>query len=145
MKVGRGCPPGLQSSLVLVAKVLTPSDTNGRIILPRVAVETNLPFVKGYRYDLLISSCISGSVGRLIHSLGITCYILSPVHCKLVELRMKLCCPADPGLSWGAMERLLAWLIFELRQNPSTSSARWAVTAPALTPDLPVLGLQMMG
>ncbi len=34
---------------VLVAKALTKSDTNGRVILPRVMVETNLPFLMGYR------------------------------------------------------------------------------------------------
>ena len=35
--------------MVLVAKALTKSDTAGRIILPRVSVESNLSFVNGYR------------------------------------------------------------------------------------------------
>lgn len=39
---------------MLVAKCLTNSDAaSGRIILPRVAVETNLPFVLGYRHYAL--------------------------------------------------------------------------------------------
>lgn len=44
---------------VLVAKCLTNSDaSSGRIILPRVAVETNLPFVLGYRhYALAVRDC----------------------------------------------------------------------------------------
>ena len=36
-------------TFVLVAKTLTKSDTGGRIILPRVAVEANLAFIVGYR------------------------------------------------------------------------------------------------
>lgn len=34
---------------VLVAKTLTKSDTAGRVILPRVSVESNLSFLMGYR------------------------------------------------------------------------------------------------
>jgi hypothetical protein len=34
---------------VLVAKTLTRSDTNGRVILPRVSVEANLTFLVGYK------------------------------------------------------------------------------------------------
>lgn len=41
---------GGQCSSVLVAKVLTISDaSHGRVILPRVAVEANLSFVRQYR------------------------------------------------------------------------------------------------
>lgn len=41
---------GGQSTSVLVAKVLTNSDaSHGRVILPRVAVEANLSFVRQYR------------------------------------------------------------------------------------------------
>ena len=36
-------------SVVLVAKTLTKSDTLGRVILPRVAVETNMSFLTSYR------------------------------------------------------------------------------------------------
>jgi hypothetical protein len=36
---------------VLVAKALTKSDTAGRVILPRVSVETNLSFLMGYRSE----------------------------------------------------------------------------------------------
>ena len=44
-------PEDLDSSVVLVAKRLTNSDaSSGRIILPRVAVETNLSFVVAYRH-----------------------------------------------------------------------------------------------
>lgn len=47
---GSGAPPaGLARSFVLVAKALTRSDTNGRIILPRVSVEANLTFLIGYK------------------------------------------------------------------------------------------------
>lgn len=35
--------------VVLVAKALTKSDTLGRVILPRVAVETNMSFLTSYR------------------------------------------------------------------------------------------------
>ena len=38
-----------QQTFVLVAKTLTKSDTQGRVILPRVAVEANLAFIVGYR------------------------------------------------------------------------------------------------
>ncbi len=44
-------------TFVLVAKTLTKSDTQGRVILPRVAVEANLAFIVGYRYS---SACIIG-------------------------------------------------------------------------------------
>ena len=40
---------GATQGFVLVAKALTKSDTHGRVILPRVMVETNLPFLMGYR------------------------------------------------------------------------------------------------
>ena len=46
---GSGKPTNLAKSFVLVSKVLTNSDTHGRIILPRVAVEANLSFLMGYR------------------------------------------------------------------------------------------------
>lgn len=39
-----------QRTFVLVAKTLTKSDTQGRVILPRVAVEANLAFIVGYRW-----------------------------------------------------------------------------------------------
>lgn len=43
---------------VLVAKCLTNSDaSSGRIILPRVAVETNLPYVTAYRHYSLAVRC----------------------------------------------------------------------------------------
>ena len=42
-------PPDPGGVVVLVAKALTKSDTAGRIILPRVSVESNLSFVNGYR------------------------------------------------------------------------------------------------
>ena len=35
--------------MVLVAKALTKSDTGGRVILPRVSVESNLRFLTGFR------------------------------------------------------------------------------------------------
>ena len=44
---------GAAHGFVLVAKALTKSDTNGRVILPRVMVETNLPFLMGYRCCLV--------------------------------------------------------------------------------------------
>ena len=47
---GSGTPKNLARSHVLVAKVLTNSDTHGRIILPRVSVEANLTFLMGYRW-----------------------------------------------------------------------------------------------
>ncbi len=49
---GSGTPKNLARSHVLVAKVLTNSDTHGRIILPRVSVEANLTFLMGYRCHL---------------------------------------------------------------------------------------------
>ena len=42
-------PPDPGGVVVLVAKALTKSDTAGRIILPRVSVESNLSFLTGYR------------------------------------------------------------------------------------------------
>jgi hypothetical protein len=42
-------PGGVEAGFVLVAKALTKSDMNGRVILPRVMVETNLSFLMGYR------------------------------------------------------------------------------------------------
>ncbi len=50
-------PPGRIH--VLVAKALTKSDTAGRVILPRVSVESNLSFLMGYR-------CLSLPCGILI-------------------------------------------------------------------------------
>ena len=41
--------PEQASSVVLVAKALTKSDTGGRVILPRVSVESNLRFLTGFR------------------------------------------------------------------------------------------------
>lgn len=53
---------------VLVAKALTNSDAgSGRVILPRLAVESNLPFVVGYRHYAL--SC-RDDAGR-VHALTI--------------------------------------------------------------------------
>lgn len=54
-----GTQPAPRRRAVLVAKCLTNSDaSSGRIILPRVAVETNLPFVLGYRhYALPVRDC----------------------------------------------------------------------------------------
>ncbi|KAK9835948.1 hypothetical protein WJX81_000533 [Elliptochloris bilobata] len=50
MARGGGAPPaGLARCFVLVAKALTRSDTNGRIILPRVSVEANMTFLVGYK------------------------------------------------------------------------------------------------
>ncbi|KAL4443641.1 hypothetical protein ABPG75_011378 [Micractinium tetrahymenae] len=51
--------PLLRRRCVLVAKQLTNSDaSSGRIILPRVAVESNLSFVLGYRhYALAVKDC----------------------------------------------------------------------------------------
>lgn len=46
---GAGGPGGVEAGFVLVAKALTKSDMNGRVILPRVMVETNLSFLMGYR------------------------------------------------------------------------------------------------
>jgi len=46
---GGALPAGLARSFVLVAKTLTRSDTNGRVILPRVSVEANLTFLVGYK------------------------------------------------------------------------------------------------
>ena len=47
---GGGAPPvGLAPSFVLVAKALTRSDTNGRVILPRVSVEANMTFLVGFK------------------------------------------------------------------------------------------------
>eukprot|EP00887_Chlorella_sp_A99_P001968 scaffold18.g1968.t1 len=44
-------PPPARRRTVLVAKCLTNSDAgSGRVILPRLAVESNLPFVVGYRH-----------------------------------------------------------------------------------------------
>ena len=37
---------------MLVAKTLTKSDTGGRVILPRVSVESNLRFLIGFRQAL---------------------------------------------------------------------------------------------
>ena len=51
-----------KSRSVLVAKCLTNSDaSSGRIILPRVAVEANLPFVTAYRHYAL---AVRDNVGR---------------------------------------------------------------------------------
>ena len=44
--------PEQASSVVLVAKTLTKSDTGGRVILPRVSVESNLRFLIGFRQAL---------------------------------------------------------------------------------------------
>ena len=53
---GSGVPKDLARCHVLVAKVLTNSDTHGRIILPRVSVEANLAFLMGYRQASPLSS-----------------------------------------------------------------------------------------
>ena len=66
--------------MLLVAKTLTNSDaSSGRIILPRVAVEANLPFVTGYRhyslsvrdtngrrYEFVIKSWANGTEHRRV-------------------------------------------------------------------------------
>lgn len=49
-------PPDPGGVVVLVAKALTKSDTAGRVILPRVSVESNLSFLTGYRYASLSPS-----------------------------------------------------------------------------------------
>ncbi len=51
MQSGREAPEQA-SSVVLVAKTLTKSDTGGRVILPRVSVESNLRFLIGFRQAL---------------------------------------------------------------------------------------------
>lgn len=55
LKLSKGpAPPVPRRAMVLVAKCLTNSDaSSGRVILPRVSVETNLPFVLGYRHYAL--------------------------------------------------------------------------------------------
>lgn len=74
---------GAGSAAVLVSKVLTNSDaTSGRIILPRVAVEANLPFVVGYRaysfgvrdragreWEFVIKSWANGTEQRRVYVL----------------------------------------------------------------------------
>ncbi|KAK2079427.1 hypothetical protein QBZ16_003119 [Prototheca wickerhamii] len=56
---GSACgTPAAEPLRVLVAKALTNSDAgSGRIILPRVAVETHLPFVTPYRHYALAVRC----------------------------------------------------------------------------------------
>ena len=50
--------PEQVSSVVLVAKALTKSDTGGRVILPRVSVESNLRFLIGFRRVAAASSLL---------------------------------------------------------------------------------------
>eukprot|EP00891_Asterochloris_glomerata_P000981 jgi/Astpho2/981/Aster-x0038 len=79
---GSGKPTNLAKSFVLVSKVLTNSDTHGRIILPRVAVEANLSFLMGYRsyklqlkdasgrmWDFVIKSWANGTEHRRVYVL----------------------------------------------------------------------------
>ncbi|KAL0034314.1 hypothetical protein WJX77_008756 [Trebouxia sp. C0004] len=79
---GSGTPKNLARSHVLVAKVLTNSDTHGRIILPRVSVEANLTFLMGYRsyslpvkdrggrtWEFVIKSWANGTENRRVYVL----------------------------------------------------------------------------
>ena len=61
---GSGKPTNLAKSFVLVSKVLTNSDTHGRIILPRVAVEANLSFLMGYRCASCKCACGSSACSQ---------------------------------------------------------------------------------
>ena len=47
---------GMDAPMVLVAKTLTKSDTLGRIILPRIAVETSMSFLTTARQDFSMLS-----------------------------------------------------------------------------------------
>ncbi len=59
------------SSVVLVAKALTKSDTGGRVILPRVSVESNLRFLIGFRRVVVHRPClVSGSLRSYSHRNG---------------------------------------------------------------------------
>ncbi|KAK9835818.1 hypothetical protein WJX74_008627 [Apatococcus lobatus] len=55
-----------QQTFVLVAKTLTKSDTQGRVILPRVAVEANLAFIVGYRSYPLAVKDAEGKAWRFV-------------------------------------------------------------------------------
>ena len=50
--------PEQASCVVLVAKALTKSDTGGRVILPRISVESNLRFLIGFRQALFAPSAL---------------------------------------------------------------------------------------
>jgi hypothetical protein len=58
---GLPVPAGENAPLVLAAKVLTESDIKqSRAILPRIAVESNLPFLLGYRTFGLVMADAAG-------------------------------------------------------------------------------------
>ena len=72
---GSGTPKNLARSHVLVAKVLTNSDTHGRIILPRVSVEANLTFLMGYRQVPIAALFFSLALVLFPFSLGLALFL----------------------------------------------------------------------
>eukprot|EP00884_Botryococcus_braunii_P011055 jgi/Botrbrau1/19951/Bobra.0059s0067.2 len=143
LKVGSGCPPGLKSSLVLVAKTLTPSDTNGRIILPRVAVEANLPFVKGYRQfslkvkdprggterEIVIKSWANGNENRRVYVLDQAVEYMRQYNLRENDC-IGLCTDADGNL-------VLDHNTDEIRKATIRSSSVGQLALQALQPPRP--------
>lgn len=81
---------------VLVAKQLTNSDAgSGRIILPRVAVESNLSFVLGYRhYALAVRDCNGeqGQPGPSLRRVYAKYQLLTAWHGGPCAVHLRICC-----------------------------------------------------
>ena len=127
---GGAAAPLPRRRCVLVAKQLTNSDaSSGRIILPRVAVESNLSFVLGYRhYALAVRDC----TGAWPRARGCR----SPALCQRAACprRAQACCAAAPHACIAPL--LLVLLSFAGRWHMPAGSgpcAERALAAPTHT------------
>lgn len=102
---------------VLVAKQLTNSDaSSGRIILPRVAVESNLSFVLGYRhYALAVRDC-NGARARRTPLQRCTSSPALPGCLLHAQSQLRRCCRAAAAA--GTAARVVARVLSCLPSQP---------------------------
>jgi len=86
--------PEQASSIVLVAKALTKSDTGGRVILPRVSVESNLCFLIGFRLVLHASpaACLQ------LHNQSIAKVGAKSIAADCIPISLRTVAVIDPGV-----------------------------------------------
>lgn len=112
---------------VLVAKCLTNSDaSSGRIILPRVAVEANLPFVTAYRH---YSLSVSDTRGRRYEFI-IKSWANGTEHRRVFVLEQAAEFLKDHGVSVGDVIGICSDAAGGLVVEANTDAVREAIVSP---------------
>jgi hypothetical protein len=112
---------------VLVAKCLTNSDaSSGRIILPRVAVEANLPFVTAYRH---YSLSVSDTRGRRYEFI-IKSWANGTEHRRVFVLEQAAEFLRDHGVSVGDVIGICSDAAGGLVVEANTDAVREAIVSP---------------